>query len=100
MTRPPIKDRLLRWVAVPALAAVLAGLAVLQYRWSGQVSDATRAQMLGNLHVSLMSFRQDFARELGAVAAEVRSVVERSGPMNPADLNERFHNLQQRTAHP
>jgi signal transduction histidine kinase len=85
---------------VPALAAVLVGLAVLQYRWSVQVSDATRAQMLGNLRVSLAGFRQDFGRELGAVAVEVRSVVERSGSMKPAELNEQFHTLQQRTAHP
>src|SRR5690349_25163816 len=82
MTRPQTKDRLLRWVAVPALAAVLVGLAMLQYRWSGQVSDATRAQMLGNLRVSLTGFRQDFARELGAVAVEVRSIVERSGSID------------------
>ncbi|HET8891573.1 MAG TPA: HAMP domain-containing sensor histidine kinase [Candidatus Angelobacter sp.] len=100
MTRPQTRERLLRWVAVPALAAVLVGLAVLQYRWSGQVSDATRSQMLGNLHVSLMGFRQDFAMELGAVAVEIRSVVERSDSMKPAELNEQFHNLQQRTAHP
>jgi len=100
MTRPQTRERLLRWVAVPALAAVLVGLAVLQYRWSGQVSDATRAQMLGNLHVSLTGFRQDFARELGAIATEVRLVVERSSSMKPAELNEQFHNLEQRTAHP
>src|SRR5207244_10952520 len=99
MTRPQTRERLLRWVAVPALAAVLVGLAVLQYRWSGQVSDATRAQMLGNLHVSLMGFRQDFAHELGAVAVEVRSVVERSSSMTPAERHERFHNLQQRMGH-
>ena len=100
MTRPQTRERLLRWVAVPALAAVLVGLAVLQYRWSGQVSDATRAQMLGNLRVSLTGFRQDFAKELGAVATEVRSVVERSSSMKPAELNEQFHNLEQRIAHP
>jgi two-component system, OmpR family, sensor histidine kinase SenX3 len=100
MTRPQTRERLLRWVAVPALAAVLVGLAMLQYRWSVQVSDATRAQMLGNLRVSLAGFRQDFGRELGAVAVEVRSVVERSSSMKPADLNEQFHSLRQRTAHP
>ena len=64
------------------------------------MSDATRAQMLGNLHVSLTGFRQDFAGELGAVVVEVRSVVERSSSMKPAELNEQFHNVQQRTAHP
>ena len=97
MTKPPIKERLLPWIAVPALAAVLIGLAVLQYRWSGQVSDATRAQMLSNLHVSLTSFRQDFARELGAVAIEIKSVVETS---NGAELSEQFHHWQQTAAHP
>lgn len=82
------------------MVAVLAGLAVLQYRWSGQVSDATRAQMLANLHVSLMSFRQDFAHELGAVAIEIRTIADSTSPTNPADLNEQFHRLQQNAAHP
>jgi signal transduction histidine kinase len=79
---------------------VLVGLAVLQYRWSGQVSDATRAQMLSNLHASLMSFRQDFARELGAAAVDIRSAVESSGAMKPAEMQEQFHRLQQTSAHP
>jgi len=82
------------------MAAVLVGLAVLQYRWSGQVSDATRAQMLSNLHVSLMSFRQDFARELGAVAVEIRTIADNPSAVNPAELNEQFHHLQQTAAHP
>ncbi|MGZ4853979.1 MAG: sensor histidine kinase [Candidatus Angelobacter sp.] len=100
MNKPQTRERLLRWVAVPALAAVLVGLAVLQYRWSGQVSDATRAQMLSNLHVSLMSFRQDFARELGAVAVEIRAVADSPNAMKPAELMEQFHHLQQTAAHP
>src|SRR6478609_5363722 len=100
MTRPQTRERLLRWVAVPALAAVLVGLAVLQYRWSGQVSAATRAQMLGNLHVSLMSFRQDFAHELGAAAVEIRTIADSRNAMNPAELNEQFHHLQQTVPHP
>ncbi len=100
MTRPQIRERLLRWVAVPALAAVLVGLAVLQYRWSGQVSDATRAQMLSNLHGSLMGFRQDFARELGAVAVEIRAIADSPAAMKPAELKEQFHHFQQTTAHP
>jgi signal transduction histidine kinase len=82
------------------MAAVLAVLAVLQYRWSGQVSEATRAQMLSNLHVSLMSFRQDFARELGSVAVEIRTIADSPSGTNPADLNEQFHHLQQTAAHP
>src|SRR5215467_10969693 len=100
MTRPQTRERLLRWVAMPAMAAVLVGLAVLQYRWSGQVSDATRAQMLANLHVSLASFRLDLSHELGAAAVEIRTAADSSGAVNPAELNEQFHRLQQTAAHP
>src|SRR5215471_2211215 len=100
MTRPRIKDRLLLWLAVPALAAVLAGLAVLQYRWSAQVSEAAGAQMQSNLHISLMGFRQDFARELGSAAMEIRSVVSGSSAVKPVELKEQFHHWQQTTSHP
>src|SRR3981189_209930 len=100
MTRPQTRERLLRWVAVPALASVLVGLAVLQYRWSGQVSDATRAQMISNLHGPLLGFRQDFARELGAVAVEIRAIADSPTAMKPAELKEQFHHFQQTTAHP
>src|SRR5258707_4277468 len=100
MTRPQIRERLLRWVAVPALAAVLVGLAVLQYRWSGQVSDATREQMLSNLQMSLMSFRQDLARELGAAAIEIRAVADSPNAVKPEELKEQFHHLEQNAAHP
>jgi len=46
------------------VAAVLVGLAVLQYRWSGQVSDATRAQMLSICRCPLMEFSGRSFREL------------------------------------
>jgi signal transduction histidine kinase len=82
------------------MAVVLVGLAILQYRWSGQVSDATGAQMLSNLRVSLMSFRQDFGRELGSAAVEIRTIAESAGTANPAELSEQFHRLQQTAAHP
>ncbi|MGB9121804.1 MAG: histidine kinase dimerization/phospho-acceptor domain-containing protein, partial [Candidatus Angelobacter sp.] len=99
MNKAQARERLLRWVAIPAMAAVLVGLAVLQYRWSGQVSDATRSQMLANLHTSLMSFRQDFGRELGVTANEIRTIADISST-NPTELNEQFHRLQQTAAHP
>jgi len=68
-----MKERLLMWVAVPALAAVWFVLAVMQYKWSGQVSAATKAQMESSLQMSLLGFRLDFTRELGAVCLEVKS---------------------------
>ena len=47
-----------------------------------------------------MSFRQDFSKELGAVALEIRSVVDGSRAVKPAVLKEQFHHWQQTSAHP
>jgi signal transduction histidine kinase len=55
--------------------------------------------MLANLHTSLMSFRQDFGRELGVTANEIRTIADISSTI-PTELNEQFHRLQQTAAHP
>lgn len=95
-----IQERLFWWVAVPALAGVLIALGVLQYRWSEQVSDATRAQMQSSLQTSMLGFRQDLARELGAACLELRPVAEESGKLQPAALSQQFQHWQQTAAHP
>ncbi len=64
------------------------------------MSNATREQMLSTLNVSLMSFRQDFSRELGAAAVEIRRIADNTSAMNAAELNEQFRHLQQTAAHP
>src|SRR5260370_39719732 len=95
-----IKHRILLWGPVPVLAAVLVLLAVLQYRWSGQVSAATRSQMELNLHVAMMGFRQDLARELAAIPLELRGGMDHSGTPNAVPLRQQFRQWQQGAAHP
>ena len=51
-------------VAIISLAAVVLTLAVLQYRWTGQVSQAAEERMQEALNTSTRQFRQDFSREL------------------------------------
>src|SRR5262245_56687302 len=94
------KERLFWWAVVPALVAVLATLAVLQYRWSAQVSASTRAQMQDNLHRSLVGFRLDLARELSAVCVEIRSATANVDVLRPADLSQPIKHWQQTAAHP
>jgi signal transduction histidine kinase len=94
------KERFFWWVLVPALVAVLATLAVLQYRWSAQVSAATRAQMQSNVNTSLTLFRQDMSRELGAVCLEIRSSTAGVETLRPADLSQAIKHWQQTAAHP
>src|SRR5258708_30984676 len=95
-----IKQRILLCGAVPVLAAVLVLLAVLQYRWSGQVSAATRSQMELNLHVAMMGFRQDLARELAAIPVELRGGMDDSGKPTAVRLSQQFRQWQQGAAHP
>jgi signal transduction histidine kinase len=98
--KPATKERLFLWGAAPVLAAVLVLLAVLQYHWSGQVSEATRSQMQSNLHIALVGFRQDLARELAATGSEVRSEIGDSSQIDPADWSQQFHQWQTTAAHP
>lgn len=94
------KERLFWWVAVPALAGVLVALAIMQYRWSEEVSAATRAQMQSSLRRSMQGFRQDLAKELGAVCIELRSATDGSGSIRPAEMSRQFQHWQQTAAHP
>jgi signal transduction histidine kinase len=98
--KPATKERLFLWGAAPVLAAVLVLLAVLQYHWSQQVSEATRSQMQSNLHIALMGFRQDLARELSAVCMGVRSAIGDSSRINSTDWSQQFRSWQSTAAHP
>ena len=95
-----IKERLFWWIVVPVLAVVLAALAVLQYRWSDEVSAATRSQMQTNLQNSLMGFRADLTRELGAVCVELRSIADDSGKAAPSQFVDQFRHWQETAPHP
>jgi signal transduction histidine kinase len=58
---------------IAILAAVLVLLAVLQYRWSLEVSNAERARMKASLDQSISQFRQEFYRELAQVCSALHS---------------------------
>src|SRR5579859_5840033 len=65
----PSKERFLSSAVIFALTTVLVGLAVLQYRWSREISEATAVRMKMGLHVSMMGVRQDLYRELTSVCS-------------------------------
>src|ERR1700680_4156610 len=72
-------ERLSTWVVPTALACVLVGLAVLQYRWRSQVSDAATTRIRTGLQNSMMNFRQDLSRELGTLCLELQAQPDASG---------------------
>ena len=54
-------------ILTAALLVLLPALAVLQYRWVGQVSGAERDRMERNLRAGAYQFRQTFDGELGRI---------------------------------
>ncbi len=66
-----VRESLLTWPLVAALAGILIILAVLQYRWSRQASDAAETRMHANLQNSLMNLRQALSRELARACLEI-----------------------------
>ena len=65
----PYRGSFISYWVVCGLAGALIVLAVLQYRWSEQVSDAEREHIKSSLQISVAQFRQEFARDLIALAS-------------------------------
>jgi hypothetical protein len=80
--------RLPAGVVAVALFGLLVLLAVLQYRWLGQISDADRAQRRARLEQDASAFAQDFDRELARAFLLFQS--EPIGDPVPPDLATRF----------
>ncbi len=70
---PQSKRAFLRLSLVAVLAAVLVLLAVLQYRWSLEISRAERTRIEASLNTSMNQFRQEFYRELAQVTTAFHS---------------------------
>lgn len=63
------------WLAVVAgLAATLIVLAVLEYRWSRDISEAASMRMHASLQSSLIAFRQDLYRELAGICLPLQLI--------------------------
>jgi signal transduction histidine kinase len=65
-----------------ALCCILLGLAWLQFRWIGQVSQAEHDRLQANLNSSAVRFAQDFDGELERM---MRGLLGGDGPPRPGD---------------
>lgn len=54
-------------VVIIAVAILLGVLAILQYRWLGEVSQAERERLQATVHAGAEQFRQDFDQEISGV---------------------------------
>jgi len=74
----------LMWLLVATMLVLLPLLAVLQYRWLGEVSAAERERMQANLKTSAERFCSDFDRELTVIYSQIQNLTE-SGLQQPAN---------------
>lgn len=80
----PLKQRsVTTWVVIPS-AIVIVTLAVLQYRWSARVSEATAVRLADSLQMSMMNWQKDFFRYFSEIALALRidPIDDRSGDLD------------------
>jgi signal transduction histidine kinase len=58
------RSAIAEWMFVAVLGLCCAALAVLQYRWTGQITRAERQRMRADVHDRLLAFRRDFGESL------------------------------------
>ena len=59
------------WVSVGVLAVLCGFLAILQYRWIGEVSRAEHERLEGSLHASLLRVSEDFDAEIRSLTSAI-----------------------------
>ena len=67
-----IRDRSFSTAVVILGAVVVTVLAVLQYRWSNQVSEATSVRLADSLQMSMINWHLDFFRDFSEIGLTMR----------------------------
>lgn len=68
----PFKERTVSRAVVIPSAIIVAALAVLQYRWSTRVSEATAVRLADSLQMSMMNLQKDFFRYFSEIGLALR----------------------------
>ncbi len=84
MKAPFKENRLSTWIVIPS-AIIVAALALLQYRWSTRISEATSVRLADSLQMSMINWQKDFFRYFSEIGLALRI-----DPLEdaPGDLNQ------------
>ncbi len=93
------KERFARLIVVVSIAGIVALVAVLQYRWSRKLSEATSTLLQGNLHTAMLRFRQDVHRELAPLCVSLQLTGDDSQELT-GELRRGFSTWKGAAAHP
>jgi signal transduction histidine kinase len=96
--KPPSRTGIGTTAAIVSTAAVVVALAVIQYRWNQEASDATGVRLADSLQLSMINWHLDLFRNLSEVALTMRVPEE---PENRIDqYASRFHEWRSLARHP
>jgi signal transduction histidine kinase len=96
----PLKERVLSAAVVIPTAVVVVVLAVLQYSWSNQVSEATSMRLADSLQMSMVNWHLDLFRDFSQICLTLGS--DPGGELNsdPNQIARSFHEWRAGAAYP
>jgi signal transduction histidine kinase len=86
----PFKARTISTAVVIPSAIIVAALAVLEYRWSTRVSEATAVRLADSLQMSLINWQKDFFRYFSEIGLALRIDPVEEAPADVAMYVRRF----------
>lgn len=81
---------MLELIAVVAMAAVVATLGILEYRWTGEISQAEQARMEGALDASVKNFSQEFSYDFDRLCESFEISPETPGASAESQVLSRY----------
>src|SRR5580658_1145798 len=88
--RFPFKPRTISMAVVIPSAIIVAALAVIEYRWSTRVSEATAVRLADSLQMSMMNWQKDFFRYFSEIGLALRIDPVEDAPGDAGQYVRRF----------
>ncbi|MGH9681256.1 MAG: hypothetical protein ACRD4Y_15020, partial [Candidatus Acidiferrales bacterium] len=98
--RIPLKERAFPSAIVILATVVVIILAVLQYRWSNQVSDATGIRLADSLQMSMINWHLDFFRDFSEICIALHVDQDADAPGDWNQYARRLGEWKKTTEHP
>jgi signal transduction histidine kinase len=86
----PFKERTISTAIVIPSAIIVAALALLQYRWSTRISEATAVRLADSLQMSMMNWQKDFFRYFSEIGLALRIDPVEDAPGDAGQYVRRF----------
>ena len=96
----PFKERALSAAVVVPAAVIVIVLAVLQYNWSNQVSDATSLRLADSLQMSMVNWHLDFFRVFSQMCLNLGVDPDGDPPSDIQELARSFTEWKAGAAYP